>query len=224
MVNIKRTLSVLLIVSFPFLLVLLGVRLAFTESSVEFLYSRISLPADPMPYELRLSIAKMGLRSVISDSGMEEFKNSGLFNYREIKHMEDVKRLMSFLFTLLYIGSPLWIFCLLALKSKETIGMVLFFGSLLLELFVLLVVLLSIISYEWLFEAFHNLFFDPYSWRFRKEDMLLRVYPMDFWYWATIYTAIGIFTINLLFQATGLLLWKRSSLLKYKKRNREVKA
>ncbi|WP_213032484.1 hypothetical protein, partial [Acinetobacter baumannii] len=72
--------SLLLIVLFPILLTLLVVRLAFTDLFVEFLYKRVDLPPDPMPYELRLSIAKLGLRSVLSDSGMEEFKSSGLFN------------------------------------------------------------------------------------------------------------------------------------------------
>lgn len=211
MAIVKKTVGVLLTVSFPFLLAILGVRLAFTEGFVEFLYGRINLPPDPMPYELRLDIAKMGLRSVISDSGMQDFKNSRLFNHREIKHMEDVKSLLSFLFTLLYIGLPMWILGLLVLKSMKTIGMVLFFGSLLLELFVFFVILLSVLNYEWLFEAFHNLFFDPHSWRFRNEDMLLRVYPMSFWYWATIYTAIGVFVANLIFQAIGLLLWRRES-------------
>ncbi|MCX8164725.1 MAG: TIGR01906 family membrane protein [Aquificaceae bacterium] len=207
----RRALSLLLVALFPFLIALLGVRLAFTENFVEFLYGRVELPPDSMPYELRLSIAKMGLRSVTSNRGMEEFKNSGLFNQKEIRHMEDVKGLLDSLFTLLYVGAPLWLMGLLNLKNKKEIGKALFFGSLLLELFVLLVVFVSLISYQWLFEAFHNLFFDPYSWRFRNEDMLLRVYPMDFWYKATLYTALGIFTFNLLLQSFGLLLWRKNS-------------
>lgn len=87
-------------------------------------------------------------------------------------------------------------------------GKVLFFGALLLELFALFVFFVSLTNYEWLFVAFHNLFFDPYSWRFRDEDMLLRVYPMDFWYKATIYTTLMVFSINLVFQIIGLFLWK----------------
>jgi len=88
-----KPIKALLIFLFPVLLTLLCVRLSFTEAFVDFLYPRVVLPPDPMPYEQRLNIAKLGLRSVLSDKGMEDFKNSGLFNYREIKHMEDVKRL-----------------------------------------------------------------------------------------------------------------------------------
>lgn len=211
MVYKRRAVAILLTALFPLFLTLLWVRLAFTETFVEFLYHRVNLPPDPMPYELRLSIAKMGLRSVTSDAGMEEFRNSGLFNQREIKHMEDVKELLDFFFLILYVGLPLWFLGLFSLRSSKSVGKVLFFGSLLLEIFVLFVVFFSLTNYEWLFEAFHNLFFDPYSWRFREEDMLLRVYPMDFWYKATLYTALGVFSLNLFLQSIGLLLWRKKS-------------
>lgn len=208
MVHKRGAVAILLTALLPFFLTLLGVRLAFTETFLEFLYPRVDLPLDPMPYELRLSIAKMGLRSVTSDAGMEEFRNSGLFNPREIKHMEDVKGLLDFFFLILYVGLPLWFLGLFSLRNRKNVGKVLFFGSLLLEILVLSVVFFSLTNYEWLFEAFHNLFFDPYSWRFREEDMLLRVYPMDFWYKATLYTAVGVFSLNLLLQSIGLLLWR----------------
>lgn len=205
---------------YPLVFTLLAVRLAFTEPFVEFLYRHVELPPDPMPYELRLEIAKLGLRSVLFDEGMREFKSSGLFNPREIKHMEDVKNLLSFFFTVLYISLPLWLFTLLSLKSRKLIGKSLFFGSVMLELFALLVVVLSFVNYEWLFVSFHNLFFDPYSWRFFDQDMLLRVYPMDFWYKATIYTAVGLLGFNLLLQALGFYLWQAKSLFNKRQINR----
>ncbi len=211
MAGIRWAVSLWLIVLFPLLLTLLVVRLAFTEPFVEFLYKRAQLPPDPMPYELRLSIAKMGLRSVLSEEGMEEFKNSGLFNHREIRHMEDVKRLLKAFFSLLYVGLPLWLLGFFSLRQKREMGKVIFFGGLLLEAFVLFVLVLSIINYDWLFTAFHDLFFDPYSWRFRDEDMLLRVYPMDFWFKATLYTAFGVFSLNLVLQVLGFILWRKGS-------------
>lgn len=207
----RRTLKVLLILFYPLLLTLLTARLAFTEKFVEFLYARVDLPPDPMPYELRLSIAKMGLRAVLSEKGMEEFKSSGLFNEREVRHMKDVKKLLDVFFGLLYLGLPLWIVGLLSLKRAKDMGKVLLFGAMVFEAFVIFVVVASVLNYEWLFEAFHNLFFDPYSWRFRDEDMLIRVYPMDFWFKATIYSALVAFCINLTLQAFGLYLWKKRS-------------
>lgn len=210
-VRVRGLISPLLVISFPVLLTLFVVRLAFTETFLEFLYPRVTLPPDPMPYELRLSIAKLGLSSVLSDRGMEEFIRSGLFNYREIKHMEDVKNLLEVLFTFLYFGLPLWFAGILSLRRSKDVGKVIFFGSLLLELFVLFVIVSSITSYEWLFVAFHNVFFDPYSWRFSDEDMLLRVYPMDLWFKATIFTAGGVFLLNIFLQLIGFILWRKGS-------------
>lgn len=204
-------LKILLIVFFPLFLTLLCVRGAFTEKYVEFVYSRTNLPPDSMSYQLRLSIAKLGLRSVLSDKGMEEFKKSGLFNQREIKHMEDVKRLLSFFFSFLYMGLPFFLLGLLWLRSLKEVGKVLFFGSLLFYLFAFFVLLVSLIDYEWIFVAFHNLFFDPYSWRFFDEDMLLRVYPMDFWYKATLYVIPITLLLNSFFGLLGFFMWKRFS-------------
>lgn len=67
-----------------------------------------------MGYEERLSIAKLGLRSVLSDEGMQEFINSGLFREKEIKHMQDVKDLLSVVFKVLYLGGPIWLILFLA--------------------------------------------------------------------------------------------------------------
>ncbi len=203
-------LKILLVALFPLFLTLLCVRVAFTEKYIEFIYSKTNLPPDPMPYQLRMDIAKLGLRSVLSHKGMEEFKNSGLFNQREIKHMEDVKRLLKFFFSFLYVGLPIYLIGLFSLRDLKQIGKTLFFGSLLLELFALFVIFASLINYEWIFVAFHDLFFDPYSWRFFDEDMLIRVYPMDFWYKATLYTTLMTLFVNLFLQAIGLLLWKRT--------------
>lgn len=208
-INMKLAVKILLIILFPTLLTLFCVRVAFTESFVEFVYSKTELPPDPMPYQQRLNIAKLGLRSVISHKGMEEFKNSGLFNQREIRHMEDVKRLLKVFFTILYIGIPILLLGLFKLKKPKEIGQVFFFGALLLEAFALFVLLVSLINYDWLFIAFHELFFDPYSWRFFDEDMLLRVYPMDFWYKATLYTTFMVISLNLLFQVFGFLMWRK---------------
>ncbi|MEM1642715.1 MAG: DUF1461 domain-containing protein, partial [Desulfurococcaceae archaeon] len=123
----------------------------------------------------------------------------------------DVKRLLSFFFGFLYITLPIWLLGFFSLKNRKDMGKVLFFGGFLLKVFVLFVLIASAVNYDWLFTAFHDLFFDPYSWRFRDEDMLLRVYPMDFWFKATLYTALGVFLVNLFLQTLGFILWRRSS-------------
>ena len=201
----------ILILSFPLLVVLLSTRIAFTETSVEIIYKLSSLPPDifGLPQERRLEIAKLGLKAVLSDEGMQAFKESGLFNEREIRHMEDVKGLVSKAFILLYVGLPLWIVLLVSLKNKTTIGKVLVFSSFFAESLIVLVVVILFLAFDLAFETFHLVLFDPHSWIFRDEDMLIRVYPQEFWFNASVLVAIFAFTITSVTLALGFLLWKR---------------
>jgi integral membrane protein (TIGR01906 family) len=208
---VKRV--IILSLFFPFLLVFLCVRLAFTEFFVELIYRFGNLPPDQwgMSYKERLSIAKLGLRSVLSDEGMQEFIKSGLFREKEIKHMQDVKKLLSVIFKALYIGGPLWLILFFSLKDKRKAGLTLFLGATFTEILVIFVLIFSFLNYDLLFEAFHNLFFDPYSWRFLDQDMLLRVYPMEFWYNATLWVSIFALILNSFFQTLGFILWRSTS-------------
>ncbi|MGB9874252.1 MAG: TIGR01906 family membrane protein, partial [Hydrogenobacter sp.] len=196
---VRKLLAILIV---PAVLVLLSVRLAFTEFFVRWEYAKKDFPEDRwgLSKEVRLKIAKLGLRAVLSDEGMKEFKASGLFGEREIKHMEDVKRLLSVLFPTLYVLGVLWLFITLSLGSKRQMGQVLIISGTLTEALVLMVFLISLIDYNWLFTTFHNYVFDPYSWRFRDDDMLLRVYPMKFWFDATIFVSILTFIFSFLLQ------------------------
>ncbi|MGC8852894.1 MAG: TIGR01906 family membrane protein [Hydrogenobacter sp.] len=204
---LKKLLAILIA---PLLLVLLSVRLAFTEFFVRWEYAKKDFPEDKwgLRKEVRLKIAILGLKAVLSDEGMKEFKASGFFGEREIKHMEDVKRLLSVLFPTLYVLGILWLFITLSLGSKRQIGQVLIISGTLTEALVLIVLLISLINYDWLFTTFHNYVFDPYSWRFRDDDMLLRVYPMKFWFDATIFVGILTFILSSLLQGIGFLLVK----------------
>lgn len=198
----------LILVLFPVAIVLLSVRLAFTEFFVEWEYSKEDFPKDRwgLSNEVRLQIAKLGLRAVLSDSGMKEFKASGLFENREIKHMQDVKRLLSFLFFLLYALIPVISILLLSLRSVRRIGWMLLLSSLIVDGIGIFFILLSFVDYDWLFTTFHDYVFGPYSWRFRDTDMLLRVYPMKFWFDATVFTLLLTFVIAGIFQILGFLL------------------
>jgi integral membrane protein (TIGR01906 family) len=205
--SLRKLLTILIL---PILVVLLSVRLAFTEFFVRWEYSKKDFPEDRwgLSNEVRLQIAKLGLRAVLSDRGMKEFKGSGFFGEREIKHMEDVKKLLSFLFPTLYLLGIWWLFLTLSLGSKRDIGYVLIISGTITDVLVLIVLLISLINYNWLFTTFHNYVFDPYSWRFKDDDMLLRVYPMKFWFDATVFVGSLSFILSSLLQGAGFLLVK----------------
>lgn len=204
---VKRGVIILL---FPFVLVLFSVRLAFTEFFIEWEYSKEDFPEDRwgLSKDVRLNIAKLGLRAVLSQQGMREFKASGFFSSREIKHMEDVKRFLSIIFPAFYLLSAILFTLLISLGSLKEIGRVLMLGGFLVDVIAFVFFSLSLIDYNWLFVSFHNLVFDPYSWRFRDEDMLLRVYPMKFWFDATIFVIVLTLISAAVLQTVGFLLIK----------------
>ncbi len=216
-----KILMVFNIISIPYVVVALSARVAFSEWFIEWQYSLKSFPEDiyGMSKEERKRLAKIGLKAVLSEEGMEEFKNAKLpdgrraFTLKETKHMEDVRRLLSVLFPLAYILSVFNILSLIYtfLKSKRLMGYILLWGGCLCILLLILAGIISVFNYEFAFEKFHDLFFDPYSWRFSYRDTLIRIYPKVFWFNGTIFViSISIF-ISLLFIIFGLFVKKKYS-------------
>ncbi len=188
-------LTLLMILTGPIILVGIPVKLAFTTWFVEFEYLKRNLPPDPYGLDMktRLNLALLGLEAVTSDEGMEKFKEARLpegkkaFNSREIKHMEDVRKVLSLFNRSFYFSVALWLAGLLARRNLRWTGKVLVgssFATLLIASFSLGI---SLYDYNLAFEVFHNYVFDPYSWRFSYSDTLLRVYPMKLWFDATVF-------------------------------------
>ena len=205
----------------PIVFVGVPVRIAFNEWFVEWEYSKKDFPRDRygMQYQERISLAKLGLRAVLSDEAMEEFKRAKLpngrpaFNPREIKHMEDVKKILSIFFPLVYGSVFLWITALVLTGSLRNVGKALVMGSVFSLLLTTAVAVFSKTNYKLAFELFHNLLFDPYSWKFRPWDTLIRIYPLKFWYDATMLVAVLALGLCLLSLSVGLFLlrYRRSS-------------
>ncbi|MEN3033896.1 MAG: TIGR01906 family membrane protein [Aquificaceae bacterium] len=187
--RVKLILKVILILIYPLFVVFASVRVSYSEPLLRLIYATIKLPQDPMPERERLNLAILGLKAVTTSDGIEEFKNTGLFNQREIIHMQDVKNLLRVVFLGLYAMLVLYLLSIFILGFKE-LARVLFYGSIFTTVLISLTILFALLSYETLFVGFHELFFKEGSWRFKDEDMLLRIYPMNFWFVSTIYAGV----------------------------------
>jgi integral membrane protein (TIGR01906 family) len=210
----KKIAFLLILILGPVVFIGLPVRGAFTEWFVEWEYSREDFPEDPygMDPDYRLKLAKLGLRAVLSEEGMEEFKRAKLpdgrpaFNEREIRHMEDVKELLDIFFPLVYGSAVLFLIALLILRDPGLVGKALIISSIVSLTLLASALLLSITNYDLAFETFHLYLFDPHSWRFHYTDTLLRLYPMKFWYDATILVILSSMALNLLSITAGVVL------------------
>ncbi len=207
-------------ITLPYIIVTLSTRIAFNEWFIDWQYSLKSFPEDiyGLSKEERKKLAKLGLKAVLSDEGLEEFKRAKLpdgrkaFRFKEVKHMEDVKNLLSFLFPLAYILlgiNTLLIVLNIIFGNIKLVANSLIWGGLLCIGFLVLAGLISLIDYDLAFEKFHDLFFDPYSWRFRYTDTLLRIYPKVFWFNGTVFVISLSIVISLMLITIGFLLKKR---------------
>jgi integral membrane protein (TIGR01906 family) len=66
--------------------------------------------------------------------------------------------------------------------------------------FVVLALVAGLTSFDWLFTAFHGLFFDAGTWTFPSDSLLIRLFPEPFWMVAAASWAV-------LVLLGGLLLW-----------------
>jgi integral membrane protein (TIGR01906 family) len=119
-----------------------------------------------------------------------------IFNKREVRHMQDVKRLIQDVY-LLALGSGAYLLVMVAiglLSRKRYFGLTLARlclcgGSITLGL-VFSIGLLAIVGFDKLFQWFHELSFSNDYWQLdSRTDYLIRMFPEDFWLDATILVA-----------------------------------
>lgn len=195
---LARTLQVLLAIAYPFVLLILAIRLVASPIFLWIAYQRPGFPADSFGFTTadRLTYGSFGvdfLNNVADNRYLGELRDPNgnpLFLGTEVQHMADVKNVMSFT----YLGGTiLGVIALIALiyLGKRYAGGIrrgLFAGSIAtLVLFAGLTVV-AILGWESFFSTFHRIFFADGTWTFNFSDTLIRLYPPQFW----IDAAIGI--------------------------------
>jgi integral membrane protein (TIGR01906 family) len=120
-----------------------------------------------------------------------------LFNDREVAHMKDVKQLVRGVYVLT-VASALY------LAAMVVIGFALYRGRFVADLakrlacgggltLVLLLVfgLVALVGFDSVFLKFHQLSFANDFWRLDpRTDYLVRIFPQDFWFDATLWVAV----------------------------------
>jgi len=209
--KVRKLLTILLTLIFPYISIGISVRIAFTEKFIEWEYSKENFPKDRwgMTKDERLELAKLGLRAVLSDKDMEKFRRKKLsngekaFTEREIKHMEDVKNLLKLYFPSVYLVALVWFLGVIFLKVPR----VLIYSGIFNTIFLIFLSALTFVDYKKAFEIFHIAVFDPYSWKFKYSDTLIRIYPMKFWYDATVFIGVLSFILGIISLFLGII-WK----------------
>ncbi len=212
------SLSILITIGLPFLLVGNAVLLLFQPWIVGAEYALPGFPDDPLGLagKERTELGEVGVRSVTPfGPGVEVLREARLpdgqpaFQEREITHMQDVRdlvRLITVLWAVALVGMALAAMGLRHAGQPERIRSALGRGAVITLAAMVLLGLLMLVAFDFFFDGFHSLFFEPGTWSFKDHFTLRRLYPDAFW---TI--ASGAMAGLVLIQAAAIAYWARSN-------------
>ena len=194
----SRLLSILLASFIPFFVIILPVRAVFSPWLVHLEYSLPGFPPDPVaefepqrvmaPAErLRLGIEGLQGTSAVTGhailSNMHFDNGQRVFDDREVKHLDDVRSIITIMFPIhTIVGvAALITAILLARRSRTKLGAAVYAGAWLTISIVGVILVAAVVGWDAAFTAFHRLFFTGDSWLFNWDDALIRLYPVEFW-------------------------------------------
>ena len=204
MSRVDRIQAVLFVIAVPLFLVAVSVTWVVNDPGV---YNR---GFDKYSISLATEITDDDLRQVGAD--IRHYFNSSdeplvvrtavfgveqeVFNDREVRHMRDVKRLVRGVY-LVAIGSGAYLLTMVAVGLLgrrryflPTLARLCLWGGGLTLGLVLSVGLFALVGFDNLFQVFHQLSFSNDLWRLdSRTDYLVRIFPEDFWFDATMFVA-----------------------------------
>lgn len=198
---LSRIAQLAITLALPVLLVLTNVRLLMSEAYLRYEYGKPSFP-EPLGFtaEERMAFARASVDYLLADAGIEALRDLGdesgpIYNQRELRHMADVKALARKAFPLQIVLG----FFLLALVGGLVYGgggsrlaawRGLIGGAILTWAIFLGLTLLVGLNFNWFFTRFHLIFFEGDTWLFPATDALIRLFPPQFWFDASLLVSL----------------------------------
>ncbi len=210
---IRRILKTLLVFLIPVILILGAARLLATDAYLAFEYGKASFPPDLYGFtpQQRFILASTNIhyvRAHLPDNELSKQSLNGapVYNEREVAHMADVKAVFqaslrvwqgAFIMFLLF-GVVFW-----RNGERMVFASAIQSGGLLASGIIFTIALLAVFAWQSWFELFHLFLFAPGSWLFSYTDTLIRLFPVQFWFDATLTISILSFVGGLLFALLG---------------------
>ncbi len=199
-----RICQVLLVIMVPFVVLMTSVRILLTPLTVDIEYKLPNVPADSYGFTLseRTAFAKLAVGYLTNSRGIsfladQTFPNGDpLYNERELSHMQDVKNLVQKTIIGWYISGALVVlagFFSWQIKKQKDYWVALRDGGWATLIIIFAILVGVTINFDWLFTAFHHIFFTGDTWLFLYSDTLIRLFPMEFW--MNLFIALGFFSI-----------------------------
>ncbi len=99
----------------------------------------------------------------------------------EISHLEDVKKVMSGIDYFFYLSLLVITFIItIYKKKKEIIKKLFYYGGISSLIFSGVIILFSLLSFNFIFTLFHKIFFPQGNWLFSMDSLLIQTFPIQF--------------------------------------------
>lgn len=216
---LSNLLRLVVIILMPLVLVLTNVRVLLTPLYVNWEYNLPDFPADRYGFtkEDRLKYSAVALNFLLNDAGIEFLGNERfpegvtapiesqpyyetrdetyMYNDRELKHMDDVKKVVKGALNVWALGTFLWLAAVIALAwqpdTRPFLRTGLLIGSGVSVGLLVAIGLYVAVGFDTFFVQFHQVFFEGNSWLFLWSDTLIRLFPEKFWYDVFLWIAGG---------------------------------
>lgn len=204
MTILQRIAQVAILIALPVFLVLTNVRLLVGETYLRYEYGKPSFP-EPTRFteKERMAFARASVNYLLSDAGIEALAELAdelgpIYNKRELRHMEDAKVLANRAFAVHVFLGVLMLVLLGGLvyqggQARRVALRGLLGGAVLTWMLLVGLTALVVLSFDWFFVRFHLIFFEGETWLFPATDSLIRLFPPQFWFDASI--VIGLLTL-----------------------------
>jgi integral membrane protein (TIGR01906 family) len=212
----KKFLRIFLIATFPFLVLLMWVRIMLLPLFVEAEYQRPGFPPDPYGFTTaeRIRFANVSREFLLTNAGPDYFAQyrladgTPLYNEREVQHMVDVQVLVQKAMILLIVLGILYLAgcAYLFWKDRTLLRRTLAAAGIGTFGFLIFVMAVVALSWDWWFVTFHRVFFTGETWLFLYSDSLIRLFPVTLWQDGATTAVIGMLV-------TCLLVWFAASIL-----------
>lgn len=211
---INKLINFFLAITFPYVLIMLSIRILFTPLFLVFEYNLPGFPVDTYGFstEERLKWGSLSIEYLFNDhepTFLEELRfedGTPIYNEREISHMVDVKVLLDQTLNIFYILLLVYLFVIIWFiykKQSHHLWNAFHKGGWITLGIIASILFAVVVSFNALFTAFHKVFFVGDTWLFRYSDTLIRLFPMRLWQDAFIFMGIITVVIALFFALYG---------------------
>jgi integral membrane protein (TIGR01906 family) len=200
----KRVVAVLVSAAIPILISVLSILILLSPLFVNLEYRRPGFPEDHYGFTLkeRLEFGNQTRRYLVSSMDLDDLQKlefadgSPIYIERELDHLEDVKIVLQGVLNVFYgacaVVSVAAVFAFTQ-NWKDGFLKAIYLGGKITTAILIVLLLLTLASFQALFTNFHLLFFEGDSWLFYYSDSLIRLFPIRFW--QDIFMVFGLLTL-----------------------------